>query len=115
MLYRVLIGFLPMILIGLVVTGAIPIGNVVPTSEYRSSAVGAGAEEAPKPGQLGPVRNAKEAAAEKIGQIYGVRPDMESLMEEELRGVEKKIEQMEADRRLEETSPGWKPKPGWGR
>jgi hypothetical protein len=111
MLYRALIGIVPMILVALFVTGAIPLSSVVPSGEYRSPVVRA----EPKPGQLGPVRNAKEAAAEKIGQIYGVRPDMESLMEEELRGVEKKIEQMEADRRLEETSPGWKPKPGWGR
>jgi hypothetical protein len=111
MLYRVLIGFLPMILIGLVVTGAIPIGNLVPAGEYRSTA-GASEGGEPKPGQLGPVRNAKEATAEKIGQIYGVRPDMESLMEEEFSKVEKKIEQMEADRQLEATSPGWKPKPG---
>jgi hypothetical protein len=115
MLYRVLIGFLPMILIWLVVSGAIPIGNLVPTSEYRSTAAAGGDEAEAKPGQLGPVRNGKEAVAEKIGQIYGVRPDMESLMEEEFSKVEKKIEEIEADRRLEATSPGWKPKPGWGR
>ncbi len=39
MLYRVLIGMIPTVLIALFMTGAIPVGSVLPTQEYRSSAV----------------------------------------------------------------------------
>ena len=39
MLYRAIFGIVPMILIALFATGAIPLSNVMPTREYRSSAV----------------------------------------------------------------------------
>ena len=38
MLYRILIGMIPTVLIALFVSGAIPIGSVLPTNEYRATA-----------------------------------------------------------------------------
>jgi hypothetical protein len=112
MLYRAVAGFVPALLIALFATGAIPISSIFPgagTASPRAAEAGKGED-----GRLGPVRNAREAAAEQIGQLYGVRPDQASLMQEEMREAEAQMERIEE--RQKHRGEGWAPKTGgWGR
>lgn len=111
MLYRALIGFVPMILIALFATGAIPLGSVFPTSEYRSSAVRAAAGE--KGGQA---RTAEGRVSQSLGVLSS---DQIRMMENNMEAVgdmERAAKEYEEERRQEARTPGWKPKSGgWGR
>ncbi len=103
MLYRAIFGAIPLIIVALFVTGAIPLSSVLP---------GAGTYHAEK-GTMGPVRNSREVAAEGLGRLYGVRPDQASLMQEEMR---EEMERLGEEHRKQAKGPGWAPKSsGWGR
>ena len=100
MLYRALFGIVPMLLVGLFVSGAIPISSLIPGTVS---------------GKAG-VDSVREAAASRIEDITGVRPDQAILMEEELRKSEAELERKQAERRQRADRPGWAPsRGGWGR
>lgn len=115
MLYRVLIGLIPTVVIALFMTGAIPLGNVLPTTEYRSSAVRAA--EA-KDGAA--KRDAPSTPEGKLSRAVGLLSSDEiDMMEDNMRAVgemHRAAEEYEKERGLEARSPGWKAKSGgWGR
>ena len=110
MVYRVLIGFIPMIFIALVLTGTIPLGGLIPTQEYRSSAVRAAEAKVDKEGK-----------SERTGR--GEMPSVGEAfrMHAEIRGDIDRMERAKRDGTFSEVStsrprpPGWKPKSsGWG-
>lgn len=127
MLYRVMIGIVPMILVALFVSGAIPLGNVLPSTEYRSSAVRAAEAEGakdqdveaqpgkPEAGKPYRARTAEGALSQHIGVIPN---DAIEMMEDNMQAMEE-LEQMAKEHReemrQEARTPGWKPKSGgWG-
>ena len=117
MLYRVLIGFIPMLLVALFVSGAIPLGSVLPTSEYRSSAVRAADAEAKKEEAGKPYR--ARTPEGMVSQQIGVLPaGAIEMMEDNMQAVgemQRVTKEIEKDRRRGARAPGWKPKSsGWG-
>jgi hypothetical protein len=116
MVYRVLIGFIPMILIALVFTGTIPLGGIIPTQEYRSSAVrAADAKKAKEADATGRPDQTRRGGGEmpSVGEAF--------RMHTEISGDIARMEREKRDGTFSEVSPtpkrpaGWKPRPGgWG-
>jgi hypothetical protein len=98
MLYRALFGIVPMLLIALFASGAIPISSLMPAAGQVSGKAG--------------VDSVREAAASRIEEVVGVRPDQAILMEEELRKAEEEMERKAAERRQRVDRPGWAPSGG---
>lgn len=121
MLYRVMIGIVPMILVALFVTGAIPLGSVLPSTEYRSSEVRKAEGEAEDEGGKSEAAKPYRARTPEgiLSQRIGVMPPGAiEMMEDNMKAVEE-IEQMAKEHReemrQEARTPGWKPKSGgWG-
>ena len=117
MLYRAIFGLVPMLIIALFASGAIPISGVLPGSGPSVAQVSgkAGGSDAPS-GRMGPVRNGREVVAEGLGRLYGVRPDQASLMQEEFGEIETEMRKEAAERRSGIKREGWQAKgSGWGR
>lgn len=110
MLYRAIIGFVPMILIALFATGAIPLSAVMPTTEYRSSAVRA-EEETPDDAAGTQV----QGAAMTPGQVSEVFDSVDASLDAEIkRRAPRERESKERIRRLHQQQMA--PEPGgWGR
>lgn len=112
MVYRVLIGFIPMIFAALVFTGTIPLGSFMPTQEYRSSTVrAADAKEAKKDGDKAKSERAARGEMPSVGEAF--------RMHAELSADIARMEREERDGTFREVAkhrpPGWKPKAGgWG-
>jgi hypothetical protein len=116
MVYRVLIGFIPMIFAALILTGTIPLGALMPTQEYRSSAVRAAeakeeAEEATKANAERRAERAHPGEMPSVGEAFRMHAEISSdvarMEREERQGTFREV----APRR----PPGWKPKAGgWG-
>lgn len=118
MLYRAILGIFPMILIAMFATGAIPLSSVVPTGEYRSSAVKAAEGEQAAKDEAGKPYRARTPEG-VLSQHIGVIPnDAIEMMEENMEAVGKmkrEMKKFEEARRQEARTPGWKPKSGgWG-
>ena len=110
MLYRAMIGLVPMILIALFATGAIPLSSVMPTSEYRSSVVQGG----DKTSGVRSAGNLPEAAVTP-GQVHEVFQGVDASLDAEIkRRAPREKESKERIRRLHQEQrtpvPG-----GWGR
>ena len=110
MVYRVMIGFIPMLLAALVFTGTIPLGSFMPKQEYRSSAV-----------RAADAKDAKGTKSERTGR--GELPSVGEAfrMHAELRADIDSMERAKRAGTFSEVStsrprpPGWKPKAGgWG-
>jgi hypothetical protein len=114
MLYRAIFGIVPMILIALFATGAIPLSSVMPTGEYRSSAVRKA--QGDNGNKARPARTAEGRVSQGLGLISA--EDI-SMMEDNMQAVEemhKAAEDIDEKRKLEARTPGWAPKSGgWGR
>jgi hypothetical protein len=102
MLYRAIFGIIPMILVAMFVSGAIPLGGLVPGPGTRSASEG------------GPARDLHEEAALGIERMAGVRPDQAITMEQEMRRAEAEAERSKAERRKRASRPDWAPSSGWG-
>jgi len=114
MLYRVMIGFVPMILIALVATGAIPLGGLLPTSEYRSSAVRG--EEGEGAAKNGSPRTPEGKLSQKLGLISS--EDI-AMMEDNMEAVAEMERESEKFQEMQRrgVAPNWQASPGggWGR
>ncbi len=118
MLYRVLIGIIPTVLIALFMTGAIPLGSVLPTQEYRSSAVRAadGKEAKEEAGKPYRARTPEGIVSQRIGVLS---PDHIEMMEDNMKAVDdmhREIQKIE-DRERRGVASNWEARPGggWGR
>jgi hypothetical protein len=109
MLYRALIGIVPMILVALFVTGAIPLSSVVPSGEYRSPVVQA--EE-----RTSGIRSAGQLpdAAVTPGQVHQVFEGVDASLDAEIK--RRAPEEKKREERLRRERLGtWAPKGGgWG-
>jgi hypothetical protein len=109
MLYRALIGIVPMILIALFVTGAIPLSSVVPSSEYRSSVV-EGEDKASG------IRSARQLPDRAVtpGQVHEVFQGVDASLDAEI--ARRAPEEKERKERLRRERLGtWAPEGGgWG-
>jgi hypothetical protein len=110
MLYRVLIGLIPTVLIALFMTGAVPMGSMLPASEYRSSAVRA--ED--KTGDAGSAANLPRAAMTP-GQVTEVFDGVDASLDAEIK--RRAPEEKRRKERLQRERMGeWAPEGGgWGR
>ena len=121
MLYRAIIGFVPMVLFALIASGAIPLSGVVKTSEYRPEAAAGPTETDGKAGKDKEGKPYRARTAEGIvSQQIGVIPnDAIEMMEGNMEAVAKihsEMKKYEDESRQEARTPGWKPKSsGWGR
>jgi hypothetical protein len=108
MLYRAIIGFVPMLLVALFVTGAIPLSSVMPAQEYRSTAV-AKEDEKKAPAEA-KARSAQSGRGEtpSVGEAFRMHAELS-----------RDIEEMERESRKERaraSRPGWQANSGgWGR
>jgi hypothetical protein len=115
MLYRAIFGIVPMILIALFATGAIPLSSVMPTSEYRSSAVRAGDKTADaRPAWDRPAKQVPGAAITP-GEVTEVFDSVDASLDAEIkRRAPEERRQKERIRQLHQQQrtpvPG-----GWGR
>lgn len=112
MMYRVLIGLIPTVLIALFMTGAIPIGSVLRTTEYRSSAVRA-ADEAR---QGGSAKNLPDAAMTP-GQVTEVFNGVDASLDAEIKRrapLEKASKERLRREQLRAKGADWAPSGGWG-
>lgn len=107
MLYRAIIGIVPMVLIALFATGAIPLSSVMPASEYRSSAVRADENG-------GKAADGKKAAM-TTGEVKEVFDSVDASLDAEIkRRAPRERESKERIRRLHQQQ--MTPEPGaWGR
>ena len=118
MVYRVLIGFIPMIFAALVLTGTIPLGGLIPSQEYRSSAVRAadGMEAKEEEGKPYRARTPEGIVSQQIGVLS---PDHIEMMEDNMQAVDemhREIKKIE-DRERRGVANNWEARPsgGWGR
>ena len=122
MLYRVMIGMIPTVLIALFISGAIPMSSVLPTSGYHASAAKGGANTSDSRS----ARNLPEAAVTP-GQVSEVFRGVDASLDAEIkRRAPEEKRRKERIRRLHEradaerrgVSGDWAPTPsggGWGR
>ena len=114
MLYRAIFGIVPMILIALFATGAIPLSSVVPTGEYRSAAVRKAEGETDKKAR--PARTPEGRVSQGLGLLS---EDHIATMEDNMRAVEEMHEaakEFDEKEKFQARHPGWQPKSGgWGR
>jgi hypothetical protein len=120
MLYRVLIGLIPTVLIALFMTGAMPAGGVLPSSEYRSSAVRAeeGAAQGAAQGKDGDKRGSPRTPEGQVSRAIGIlSPDQIGMMEDNMKAVEEmhRAIEKEEDKERRGVSGDWEPKGSWGR
>ena len=115
MLYRAILGFVPMLLIALFATGAIPLSSVMPTTEYRSTAVRAGEKTTDgRAAQATAGKNLPEAAVTP-GQVNDVFRGVDASLDAEIRRrAPREKESKDRIRRLHQMEQA--PVPGgWGR
>lgn len=127
MLYRVLFGLIPTVLIAMVITGAMPVSNVVGMTgsdgvdnvaeRVEDDKAKAAGQDRDKPYRA---RTAEGKVSERIGIIS---PGQIEMMEENMRAAEEMtsaIRQMEDDERRGIDRSKWEARPGggsggWGR
>jgi hypothetical protein len=111
MLYRAIFGIVPMILIALFATGAIPLSSVTPAQEYRSSVVAKeDASNAPADAGKRPARTGR-GETPSVGEAFRMHAELSRDIAE----MERETRE-ERDRLMRAPGPGWEPKSGgWGR
>lgn len=113
MLYRALFGVIPMLLIAMVATGAVPLSTFMPSSGGYVSRAQDGKEE---PGRPYRARTPEGAVSQRLGFLP---PEHIEMMEDNMRASEEMIEEAERerdDRRRGLDRTKWEPRrAGWGR
>ena len=111
MVYRVLFGMVPMLIIGFFVTGVIPMSWVMPTSEYRSPAAKGGGEDGARKARTPEGRISQSLGLISVEQIQMMEENMEASGYRTSVGERSKDEQ-----RARRNLPGWQAKSsGWGK
>ena len=111
MLYRAIFGIVPMLLIALFATGAIPLSSVTPTREYRSSGVAKeDAKKAPADAKKSAARTGR-GETPSVGEAFRMHAELSRDIAE----MERENRE-ERDQLMRAPGPGGQPKAGgWGR
>ena len=120
MLYRVLLGIIPMLLAALFLTGAIPLGSVLPTTEYRSAKAGLPEDRTGAAGQPAPrgagIPDAMAPTPQAATELFdAIDADLDAEIKRRAPAEKASKERLQRERLRESHGSTWSPSGGgWG-